>query len=122
MIHAAKNGHFELVRLLIEYRADPNKRDVRGKSALDYAVEINHQDMVRYLLVHFANPDKRCIDNTDNEETRKILLSAQKAIQRAMHGPFKSRPERWRFHMLIQLGTDVVRALEEKKKSEEEES
>ena len=38
---AVKGGHLAMVRLLLEHRADPSVRDVSGKTALRWTIELS---------------------------------------------------------------------------------
>ena len=60
--NAAKSGHIDIVRLLLEHGADPNLREEgmapRGK-ALYEAVYHGHTEMAKLLLQNGANPMRR---------------------------------------------------------------
>jgi len=46
---AARQGHLDIVKLLVEYGADPLHRNKEGKSALDFAMEAGHGEVAKYL-------------------------------------------------------------------------
>ncbi len=46
---AARHGHLKIVKLLVEYGADPLHRNEEGKSALDFAMEAGHGEVAKYL-------------------------------------------------------------------------
>lgn len=54
MIQAARNGHKEIVKLLLEYNADVNARKIDGETALTAAIGPNssNKDIVEMLLQH----------------------------------------------------------------------
>jgi len=51
---AARLGHREIVRVLLEAGADPTLRDPRGRSAVDAARDAGHLDLAELLLRHGA--------------------------------------------------------------------
>jgi ankyrin repeat protein len=46
---AAADGHWDIVRLLVEHGADTRQGDGYGKTALDYAKENGRPELVRLL-------------------------------------------------------------------------
>ena len=54
---AAREGHLEVMKLLIEARADMNLTQAGGMSALSFAAERGKLDMVHLLLHAGASPD-----------------------------------------------------------------
>jgi ankyrin repeat protein len=78
LIHAAKWGNFEIVKLLIEKNANVNSRDIKGNTVLSTARANNHESIYNYLLengaVELAN-NNQPIQNTgissllDNNES-----------------------------------------------------
>lgn len=49
LVWAAQRGHIETVRLLLDLGADPGHRDLRGRTARDWAVKQQHSDIVALL-------------------------------------------------------------------------
>nr|XP_039268134.1 transient receptor potential cation channel subfamily A member 1 homolog isoform X2 [Styela clava] len=49
---SAKNGHLEMVNLLLNWRADVTFRSADGRNALDFAIDSNQKDCVVALLKH----------------------------------------------------------------------
>jgi len=49
LMHAAAEGHLEVVKLLVEYGADPALRDVDNDSAESFALQAGHKAVVDYL-------------------------------------------------------------------------
>ncbi len=50
LLHAASKGLPELVKLLLTKRVDTEQVDFQGKTALDYAIELDSAPMVQLLL------------------------------------------------------------------------
>ena len=55
---AAKKGHKDVVRLLLDSGADPNKANNYGNTPLHWAAYKGHKDMVQLLLDRWADPNK----------------------------------------------------------------
>ena len=55
---AAYNGHEDVVKILLERGADPDKADIEGLTALSRAVIWNHKDVVKMLINAGADLDK----------------------------------------------------------------
>ena len=55
---AARMGHINVVKLLINRGAKPNKEDDRGQTALTWASLNGHQDVVKFLLNKGARPNE----------------------------------------------------------------
>jgi ankyrin repeat protein len=51
LMHAAGNGHTEILAVLLGAKADRNHRDKRGRTALTYAAAAGHAHAVRLLKV-----------------------------------------------------------------------
>ncbi len=59
LVDAAQNGHFDTVRLLLEYGADPDApRNNRSGRPANRAVENGHHDIVHLLLDHGSDLSK----------------------------------------------------------------
>ena len=58
MYKAAQKGHLEIMRLLIEHGADPNKAKANGATPMHMAVQQGHLDIVKLLIEHDADPNK----------------------------------------------------------------
>jgi len=71
LVAAARNGHFELVRNLLERGADPYKRGAEGAQALDWAAHQGHQAVVELLLAH----DPELLDLPGFQD-RTVLVAA----------------------------------------------
>ena len=56
---AARNGHYELVKLLLTYRADPETLDGNGRTALQQASDRGREDVVILLLENGADPNSK---------------------------------------------------------------
>jgi ankyrin repeat protein len=63
LIAASRNGHLEVVRLLLEGGADPRRERGKGHTpltALRWAASTGHLEMLRLLLGHGAAVDTAC--------------------------------------------------------------
>lgn len=49
------HGHFEIVKLLVENKANINNKDKDGKSAIILASEKGYLDILKYLVKNGAN-------------------------------------------------------------------
>ncbi len=49
LMHAAAEGHLEVVKVLIAYEADPSLKDVDGDDAASFAAQAGHLQVVEYL-------------------------------------------------------------------------
>ncbi|KAH9007721.1 ankyrin repeat-containing domain protein [Lactarius pseudohatsudake] len=61
---AARNGNFELVRMLLTHNADINARNDIGHTPLHAASNNGHVDIARFLLDHGADPKARGEDRS----------------------------------------------------------
>jgi len=50
IIRSSKMGHFEMVKLLIDHKANINEKSLNGNTALMKATEAGHEDIARYLI------------------------------------------------------------------------
>ena len=57
LMWAVRNGHTEIVKLLVEGGADLDSEDWIGTTALMYAVATEQRGMVKYLIDNGANPN-----------------------------------------------------------------
>jgi hypothetical protein len=57
IIYASCFGHIDAVKLLVEHKADIDKRDYASWSSLMWAITNGHKEIVKYLLDHGASPD-----------------------------------------------------------------
>ena len=80
--YAAKNGHLECIKVLLEYGADIHSADIEYETAITLAAFYGHTECVRYLLEQGANVNDRAVDGTPliyaaqcgNAECVKLLL------------------------------------------------
>ncbi|MGL6119167.1 MAG: ankyrin repeat domain-containing protein, partial [Fusobacteriaceae bacterium] len=62
-------GDIRLVKILLEYKADPNIADPNGSSPLEYAVRYNENiELLKLLLFSGANP------NVQNDQGETPLM------------------------------------------------
>ena len=59
LIDASERGYTDIVKLLLDHGADPNKGGVFHDTALHLASTMGHKDIVELLLKHML---KHCID------------------------------------------------------------
>ena len=72
LIHASRNGMYQMVVILLEKGADPNIRDDDGWTALISAAENGHQRVVELLLEKQVDPN---VQNCKNGRTALIQAS-----------------------------------------------
>ena len=60
LMYATTYGHIDIIRLLLEYNADPNLTDDEGETALAMATSLNvlhSEDIIKTLLEYNADPN-----------------------------------------------------------------
>lgn len=80
--YAAKNGHLDCIKVLLEHGADIHSADIEDETALTLAAAWGHTDCVRYLLEQGANVNDCAVDGTPliyaaqrgNEDCVRLLL------------------------------------------------
>lgn len=80
--YAAKNGHLECIKVLLEHGADIHSEDIENETAITLASFYGHTECVRYLLEQGANVNDCAVDGTpliyaaqcENAECVKLLL------------------------------------------------
>ena len=61
---ASRNAHLDIVRMLLEHGADPNRATTGGATPLSAAAEHGRVEVVRLLLQKGAIADAACLDGT----------------------------------------------------------
>ncbi|KAI0990595.1 hypothetical protein GJ496_004017 [Pomphorhynchus laevis] len=85
-------GNEEIVKLLIEHGADPNRKSLDGDCALHDAATCNAYNCAQILLKHGADPGIRNnnnqlpIDLCTDEALKKLLLDGQVAYDKNISG------------------------------------
>jgi ankyrin repeat protein len=105
--YAAKNGHFPVVAMLCEYRADPNTRDVLGRTPIHYSVKNGQDSITEHLLVHFGIPDYELFKVCQSERTASILTTAIKVRDSFRGVGFLRKAKTWQERMRTALRTAV---------------
>lgn len=90
LIHACQKGHINIVKYLVENKANTNwKQDFNHRTPLSIAAENGHLDIVKYLVKKGAdvnlNPDYDTLEELDEDEivdpsvgNTAIFLAAKK--------------------------------------------
>ena len=90
LIVAAKNGNKELTKLLLKHKACPHYTDIKGRSALWFAINENTIDIAlpisRYLLINNAAPCMNSIDKLSPFYLSLMLNSIELTNELAKHG------------------------------------
>ncbi len=73
LMAAVVKRNTEIVKLLLENKANPNISDVNGTTALLYAVQFKNYEIVAMLIQAKANPDMK--DNRGNSALDYAILS-----------------------------------------------
>jgi ankyrin repeat protein len=63
MHQAAQNGLLETLKVLLEYKADPDVKEADGVTPLWLAAQGGHKDVMKALLNYNANPNTQTIDS-----------------------------------------------------------
>ena len=67
---AVRQGHFQMVLLLMQHGSDPNIKDGEGSSGLHLAAQFGHTSIVAYFVA------KKChINDTDSNGMTALMLS-----------------------------------------------
>jgi len=73
LIFACGNGHLEIVKVLLENRANINKTDAKGGTALMFASVNNYPDIVKLLLTRGAN-----VNAVDSDLKTALMLATER--------------------------------------------
>jgi ankyrin repeat protein len=84
LLQAARNGHPECMRLLIEHKADVHARTVWGGTALMEATEAGHTECVRLLLEHKADVHALTLGRTALNFSKSYVRGDQNACTRLL--------------------------------------
>lgn len=75
MINAAGKGFLDVIKVLLEFKADPNLKRVEGESAISWAAYNEQEAVIQYLV---TPKFKVNIDAQNNEGTNSLMWAAQK--------------------------------------------
>jgi ankyrin repeat protein len=78
LMAATVKRNTELVKLLIEKDANPNKTDVNGSTALHFSVIFSYEDIVELLIN--AKADKNLLDNRGKSAIDYAVITGNKKI------------------------------------------
>ncbi|XP_077977720.1 transient receptor potential cation channel subfamily A member 1 homolog [Glandiceps talaboti] len=78
---AARNGHKEVVHILLDKNANIRKKNLKGKNCLDLAIEYNHQEVAMVIVEHPKWKDVMRNVNID-EETNNYDTPMRKMIRK----------------------------------------
>jgi len=77
---ACRYGQFEMVKLLVENKAEINKRDAEGITPFTEAVSSENMDIIQYLIENKAD-----INNVDNIGQNVLFCVANKGSEKLMN-------------------------------------
>ena len=78
---ACKRGNESIVRLLLLWKANPNKRDYYRKTPIYYAIESDNSDIVSRLIINGARVDDPYHSYTALAKSKKVSMLIKKAKQ-----------------------------------------
>jgi ankyrin repeat protein len=92
LMMAARNGNVAAVRVLLDHKADPNlKENLRGTTALMWAVEQSHPEAVQLLIERGADFKAATAPDTRNSRLNIAPTVAQRAAQDVNFGARRRR-------------------------------
>ena len=68
---ASDRGYVDIVRILLEHKANVNLQDEDGYSALHYACICQHTEIAKLLITHGANMD---LPDSEGATPRSICI------------------------------------------------
>jgi ankyrin repeat protein len=92
LMMAARNGNVAALRVLLDHKADPNlKENLRGTTALMWAVEQSHPEAVQLLIERGADFKAATAPDTRNSRLNIAPTVAQRAAQDVNFGARRRR-------------------------------
>ena len=92
LMMAARNGNVAALRVLLDHKADPNlKENLRGTTALMWAVEQSHPEAVKLLIERGADFKAATAPDTRNSRLNIAPTVAQRAAQDVNFGARRRR-------------------------------
>lgn len=85
LFDAIYKNNFEIIKLLLDYGADPNLKDKKGNTPIDIAIENESNEIIKLLLDHGANKDMKNLEGVtplgkaiinDDVEAARLLLQS----------------------------------------------
>ncbi|CAI2385948.1 unnamed protein product [Moneuplotes crassus] len=116
---AAKRGYCKILRLLLQYGANINLKDVSGRTPLYIACKYNQTDVVRILLANKANTFSKCSRKISPQEaTSDHAIHQMLEKGKMIHVVMRFIPENKRKNVLNELGLnyflkDIEKELED---------
>jgi ankyrin repeat protein len=93
LMMAARNGNLAAIRVLLDHQADPNlKENLRGTTALMWAVEQSHADALKLLIEDGADFKAATAPDTRNSRLNIAPTVAQRAAQDVNFGRRRRAP------------------------------
>jgi uncharacterized protein len=93
LMMAARNGNVAALRVLLDHKADPNlKENLRGTTALMWAVEQSHPEAVKLLIERGADWKAATAPDSRNSRLNIAPTVAQRAAQDVNFGARRRRP------------------------------
>lgn len=93
-----------MVTLLLQYKSDPNHRDVHGNNPLYHAVKSGNLNTIKWLLLNFSAPTYTMLSLTEDEQIISVLTVALEISQSLSKLNFAKRHENWKPAMQKALG------------------
>lgn len=93
-----------MVTLLLQYKSNPNQKDVQGHNALYYAVKSGDQNTIKWLLLNYSIPSYSMLRLTSDEQIVNMLTKALSVSQSLQKLNFSKRHKSWKGEMSKLLG------------------
>ena len=99
----------KIIRLLLENGADKTIKDCHGKTAYDYAVELNDPDLEKLLKIYYVIEDFKSISIGDSSFKDVYEIAPSNSIQITSYGGFCEYPtENGGFIRIKFQGEDLI--------------
>ena len=105
--YAAKYGHFAIVVMLCEYKADSNAEDVLGRTPLYYSIKNGYDNITEHLLIHYGTPTYELLKLTQNKKTIDMIKRALSVSYGFGGEGFISKARQWKDKMKAALLNNI---------------